>query len=177
MSYKELRVEKSKIIPEILIIHPSMAWDVRGNIYTSYNAELYKEFLPQGIEFIHDKFALSKYNVLRGLHGDNKTWKLVSCVYGELYEVVVDLRPESISYKKWDSFILSSNEYIQVLIPPNFVNGYYVKSKQAVFHYKLAYTGEYIDVDKQMTISWDDSELKIPWPCKNPILQLRDKLK
>lgn len=174
MSYKDLHIERSKVIPDVLVSKPSMNWDLRGNIYTSYNVELYQEILPRGLNFIHDKFALSQHNVLRGLHGDSKTWKLVSCVYGELYEVVVDMRPESPTYKKWDAFILNSDDYTQVLIPPRFVNGYYVKSEQAVFHYKLAYTGEYIDAGEQMTLRWDDPELGICWPCSEPVLQERD---
>ena len=174
MSYQDFTVTRSKVIPEILLIKPSINWDLRGNIYTTFNKEAYKEFLPVELDFIHDKFALSKHNVLRGLHGDNKTWKLVSCVHGEIYEVVVDMRPDSPTYKKWDAFKLKSGEYSQVLIPPNFVNGYYVESKEAVFHYKLAYDGGYIDADKQITIKWNDKELNINWPCKNPILQARD---
>lgn len=174
MSYKDLTVERSKVIQDVLIIKPSMSWDLRGNIYTSYNGELYREILPAEVHFIHDKFALSKHNVLRGLHGDNKTWKLVSCVYGELFEVVVDMRPESSTYKHWDAFRLKSDDYGQVLIPPRFVNGYYVLSEQAVFHYKLAYEGNYIDAGEQITIRWDDQELGIDWPCTEPVLQARD---
>jgi dTDP-4-dehydrorhamnose 3,5-epimerase len=177
MSYKDLSIEHSKVIPDLIIFRPSMSWDLRGNIYTSYNEEIYREHLPGGINFIHDKFALSKHNVLRGLHGDTKTWKLVSCVYGEIYEVVVDMRPESPTYKKWEAFTLNSEDYCQVLIPPRFVNGYYVASDRAVFHYKLAYTGDYIDAGEQITIHWDDTELGIDWPCKDPILQARDILK
>lgn len=175
MSYKDFDIKQSKIIPDVLIIKPSVFWDLRGNIYSSYNSDLYKEKLPKELDFKHDKFAESKQNVLRGLHGDNKTWKLVSCVYGEIYEVVVDMRPESPTYLKWDAFVLKSDDYQQVLIPPNFVNGYYVKSEKAVFHYKLAYDGEYIDAEEQMTFLWNDERFKINWPCTNPILQGRDK--
>ncbi|MEE4198447.1 MAG: dTDP-4-dehydrorhamnose 3,5-epimerase family protein [Bacteroidales bacterium] len=175
MSYKDFQIQKSKILPEVLTIQPSMHWDLRGSIYSSFNADFYPEFLPKKLDFKHDKFAESNYNVLRGLHGDNKTWKLVSCVWGELYEVVVDMRKESPTYKKWDAFELKSNVYKQVLIPPGFINGYYVKSEHAVFHYKLAYDGDYIDAGEQMTFRWDDKELRIDWPCKDPILQARDK--
>ncbi len=175
MSYKALKVTHSTILPEVLIFEPSVFWDLRGNIYTSFNAENYQQHLPKELTFLHDKFAQSKYNVLRGLHGDYKTWKLVSCVWGEIYEVVVDMRPNSPTYKKWDAFELSADRYKQVLIPPGFVNGYYVKSEHAVFHYKLAYDGEYIDADEQMTHLWNDSELDIKWPCTAPILQERDK--
>ena len=175
MSNFELEFRKSEIIPDVTIIKPSVYEDLRGNIYTSFDSENYSQFLPNDVAFIHDKFAESKYNVLRGLHGDNKTWKLVSCVYGEIYEVVVDMRPESPTYKKWDAFLLSGNNYQQVLIPPNFINGYYVKSENAVFHYKLAYEGDYIDAKEQMTFRWDDKQFNIEWPCKDPILQARDK--
>jgi dTDP-4-dehydrorhamnose 3,5-epimerase len=175
MSHKDFEVHRSSIIPDVLIIQPSIFWDNRGNIFTSFNEDLYAEFLSRKLEFKHDKFALSQQNVLRGLHGDNKTWKLVSCVYGEIYEVVVDMRPESNTYLRWDAFELKADEYKQVLIPPNFVNGYYVKSENAVFHYKLAYDGEYIDAEEQMTFLWNDKKFGIEWPCKDPILQNRDK--
>ena len=175
MSYKDFIVERSSIIPDVIIIKPSVFWDSRGNIYTSFNKDFYEEFLPVKLDFKHDKFALSKHNVLRGLHGDNKTWKLVSCVFGEIYEVVVDMRPDSPTYMKWDAFELKADEYKQVLIPPNFVNGYYVKSEEAVFHYKLAYDGNYIDAEEQMTYVWNDKKIGIDWPCKEPILQSRDK--
>ena len=175
MSYKDFEISKSQIFDDVIVIKPSVSEDIRGNIYTSFNKNLYNHFLTNKLEFIHDKFAESRHNVLRGLHGDSKTWKLVSCVWGELYEVVVDLRPGSPTYKKWDSFILSSSHYSQVLIPPQFVNGYYVMSENAVFHYKLAYQGDYLDANEQMTFLWNDPVLGIKWPCTDPILQDRDK--
>ncbi len=175
MSYKDFDLKNSKVLPDVLIVKPSISWDLRGNIFTSYNKDFYKEFLPKELDFKHDKFAFNKQNVLRGLHGDNKTWKLVSCVFGELYEVVVDMRPESPTYMKWDAFVMKADDYQQILIPPNFINGYYVKSEKAVFHYKLAYVGDYIDASEQMTFLWNDERFNIEWPCKNPILQGRDK--
>jgi dTDP-4-dehydrorhamnose 3,5-epimerase len=174
MSYKNFEVSASLILPEVKIIKPSVFWDERGNIYSSFNEDFYLELLSLNLDFKHDKFAQSKKNVLRGLHGDHKTWKLVSCVWGSLYEVVVDMRPDSVTFKKWDSFKLSSDDYSQVLIPPGFVNGYYVESDWAVFHYKLAYQGNYIDAGEQMTFLWNDPELDIKWPCSDPILQARD---
>jgi dTDP-4-dehydrorhamnose 3,5-epimerase-like enzyme len=70
MSYKEFEIQKSKVLPDVLIIKPSMHWDLRGSIYSSFNADYYPEFLPKKLDFKHDKFAQSKNNVLRGLHGD-----------------------------------------------------------------------------------------------------------
>ncbi|MBN3035447.1 MAG: dTDP-4-dehydrorhamnose 3,5-epimerase family protein [Bacteroidales bacterium] len=174
MSFKELSITHSAVLPEVMVIKPSVYSDLRGNIYTSFNRELYRGLLPDGIDFIHDKFAESRFNVLRGLHGDTKTWKLVSCVFGELYEVVADVRRGSPTFGKWDAFLLRGDDYIQILIPPGYVNGYYVKSDKAVFHYKLAYTGDYVDASDQMTIFWNDPDLAIEWPCSAPILQERD---
>jgi len=175
MSFKNLKVRTSKILPEVIIFEPEVYWDNRGNIFTSFHEDIYKKYLSIDIKFKHDKFAYNIYNVLRGLHGDNKTWKLVSCIYGRIYEVVVDMREKSLNYLKWDAFELSSKNYSQILIPPGFVNGYYVQSEEAVFHYKLAYEGEYIDAGEQITIKWNDPRINIKWPCTEPILQSRDK--
>jgi len=178
MSYKDFEVKQSKVFKEVVVIKPSIFEDLRGNIFTSFNKDIYEnELLPKKLDFKHDKFAESIQNVLRGLHGDTKTWKLVSCAYGELVEVVVDMRKDSSTYLKWEAFELKANEYRQVLIPPGFVNGYYVKTEKAVFHYKLAYDGDYIDADEQITVAWDDKRIGIDWPCSNPILQDRDILK
>ena len=165
----------SKVFDEVKIFKPSIGRDLRGTIFTTYDNKIYDKHLPDNIEFIHDKFAESRHNVLRGLHGDTKTWKLVSCISGEIYEVVVDMRPDSPTYLKWDSWILNNKNKLQVLIPPNFVNGYYVMSKNAMFHYKLAYDGEYFDVKDQQVIKWNDERINILWPCKEPILNSRDK--
>lgn len=178
MSYKDFEVKKSSIFEDVIVIKPSIFEDLRGNIFTSFNKDIYEnELLPKKLDFKHDKFAESRQNVLRGLHGDTKTWKLVSCAYGEILEVVVDMREDSTTYLQWEAFELKANEYRQVLIPPGFVNGYYVKTEKAVFHYKLAYDGDYIDADEQITVAWDDSRINIEWPCNNPILQDRDILK
>ena len=175
MSFIDLHIKKSKIFDEVFIITPSINEDNRGTIFTTYSKETYKNILPEGMEFIHDKFAESKKNVLRGLHGDNKTWKLITCVYGKIFEVVADNRPDSPTYLKWDAFELNDKNKNQILVPPDFVNGYCVLSDFALFHYKLAYKGEYFDVAKQTVIKWNDGRLKINWPVKDPILQERDR--
>lgn len=175
MSFQDLTVNRSTIFEHVYIFQPSVNHDERGSIFTSYNKELYQPYLPGDVEFIHDKFAESKQNVLRGLHGDNKTWKLVSCLKGEIFQVVVDNRPDSRTYLKWESWVLNEKNKLQILIPPEFVNGYYVISQEAIFHYKLAYQGSYFDVKDQTVIKWNDTRLNISWPCTKPILQARDK--
>jgi dTDP-4-dehydrorhamnose 3,5-epimerase len=175
MSFDDLLIEHSAKLNEVKIFTPSVNYDNRGTIFTTYSKDAYQKFLPGGLEFIHDKFAESKKNVLRGLHGDSKTWKLITCIYGEIFEVVADVRPESETYLRWDAFELNALNKKQILVPPGYVNGYCVISDFAVFHYKLAYEGEYFDVAQQMVVKWDDERLNINWPCKDPILQARDK--
>ena len=144
--------------------------DLRGYIWTSW-----KKGSINNIKFNHDKFSLSKKNVLRGLHGDNKTWKLISCVYGKFFIAVVDFEKNSNSFLTWQSWELSHKNGIQLLIPPNYANGHLCISDYCLFHYKLSYKGSYIDVKKQFSLRWNDPKLKINWKVKKPILSKRDK--
>ena len=127
------------------------------------------------INFNHDKFSISKKNVLRGLHGDKKTKKLVTCVYGKVLLVVVDFRKKSKNYLKYKKYILSHQNRKQVLIPPNFLNGFLCLSNNCVFHYKLSYKGKYVDAKDQISAKWNDKNINITWPITKPILSKRDK--
>ncbi len=143
--------------------------DYRGELWTTWKKDDFD------LEFNHDKISTSRKNVIRGIHGDDKSWKLATCVYGEIYFVVVDNRKKSETYLEWDSTILSDSNKKSVLIPPGYGNGHCVLSEHAIFSYKWSYEGEYIDADQQFTIRWDDSRLNIDWPIDNPILSRRDK--
>ena len=75
---------------------------------------------------------------------------------------------------KWDSIILSAKNKMSVLLPPNFLNGHLVLSKEAVFFYKWSYFGEYPDVQDQISLKWNNPRVGIKWPIDNPILSKRD---
>ena len=123
--------------------------------------------------WVSDDISTSHQNVLRGIHGDYKTWKLVSCLYGRLYLVVVDNRPDSPTYREYISLTLSDRNYLSVLIPPGCGNGHLVLSPVAVFHYKQS---EWYDPAGQFTIPWDDRDLDIFWPLTTlPITSRRDE--
>jgi len=156
---------------EVRVFTPDVHTDYRGELWTTWNRD---EF-PVDLKFNHDKVSTSRKNVIRGIHGDNKSWKLVTCLYGELYFVVVDNRKDSITYLEWDCIILNDKNKHSVLIPPNFGNSFCVLSNYSIFMYKWSYKGRYPDVEDQFTIKWDDARIGINWPIKNPILQLRDK--
>ena len=155
---------------KIKVFKNSSSKDNRGYYWTSW-----KKGIIKNIIFNHDKFSLSKKNVLRGLHGDKKMWKLVSCVYGKIFIAVVDLNKNSKSYLKWKTWILSQKNNIQLLIPPNYANGHYCLSDYCLFHYKLSYKGFYTGHRQQFSIRWNDPKINIKWPCKKPILSTRDK--
>jgi len=156
---------------EIKVIKGSIFKDHRGTLWTSWKKNKKIKLL-----FNHDKFAISKKNVLRGLHYDHKTWKLISCVYGKVFFVVIDCRSNSKNYLKQNTFLLKAEDNIQILVPPNFANGHLCLSNKCVFHYKLAYRGQYSDVKNQKTLKWNDKRLKIKWPkTKGIIMSERDK--
>jgi len=144
--------------------------DHRGFYWTSW-----KKNKKDKIIFKHDKFSLSKKNVLRGLHGDSKTWKLISCPYGKFQLVVVNFLKNTKNYLKWYSWTLSHENGVQILIPPNYANGHLCLTKECLFHYKLSYKGSYLDADQQFSLRWNDPKIKVSWNIKNPILSIRDK--
>ena len=157
------------IFPEIKIYQPDSFEDYRGELYTLFKQEEHE------LVFNHDKVSVSRQNVLRGMHGDSKSWKLITCLSGVVYLVVIDNRPESPNYLKWDSIVLSETNRKQVLVPPMFANGHLVFSDTAVFFYKWSYPGEYPDVKDQFTLKWNDPKVNVHWPIDNPILSKRDK--
>ena len=179
-SWDDFHFYNGSVLPQVKIVQPSIYHEYRGMITTTYHSDFYDKLLPandrnEGLKFNHDRYSKSKQNVLRGLHYDDKTWKLISCPHGKLYLVVLDLREKQPNYGKWESFIIGPETGTQVLIPPMFANGHYVMEDNSIFQYKLAYPGEYYDDDKQGTVFWNDKRFNIDWPTDNPILSKRDK--
>ena len=143
--------------------------DHRGSYWT-----LWHEKEIKNIHFKHDKISYSKKNVLRGYHGDKKTWKLVTCLYGKVHLSLINYKNKSKNFLKEKSFILSRENKVSVLIPPYFLNAYLCLSKDCIFHYKLSYEGQYLDVNNQISIKWNDKRINKKWNIKNPILSERD---
>ncbi len=165
-----VEVKQSKLAEVLTIKPPTIFEDFRGTYVELYNEQLY---INAGIKvkFIQDDISISSRHVLRGIHGDNETWKLISCLYGKFYLVVVNWDKNSPQYRQWESFTLSEKNCTQVLVPPNFGIGHLVLSEQAIFSYKQS---TYYNRANQFTLVWNDPELNIWWPIKNPILSQRD---
>lgn len=166
-----MKVEEAKLQGIKLITPPTNFEDFRGSYVEIYNDRLYRD---AGItqDFIQDDISTSRQHVLRGIHGDATTWKLVTCLHGAFYLIVVNNDPESPQYKQWQSFTLSDRNRLQVLIPPKFGNGHLVLSETAIFHYKQ--TTEY-NRSGQFTILWNDPRYQFWWPIKQPMLSTRDE--
>ena len=158
-------------LPGVLKIKRELSSDHRG-----FYAEIYVKNLYQkngiNIEFVEQDFSFSKKNVLRGLHGDAKTWKLISCPHGEFYLVVMNYDQSSPFFGKWESFVLNPKNCLQILIPPMHANGHLILSDWAMFHYNQS--EYYTDGSNQFMVRWNDPRFNIKWPVKNPILSKRD---
>ena len=168
-----MEVSRTRLDGVLLIKPPTIFNDSRGAYVEIYNEKLYSE-AGINITFIQDDISVSKKHVLRGIHGDDRTWKLVSCLHGEFFLVVVNWNKLSPQFRNWETFTLSDQNRLQVLIPPLFGNGHVVLSESAIFHYKQS---TYYDRASQFTLMWNDPALNIKWPINNPILSERDSNK
>lgn len=165
-----MKAEKTKL-KNALLIKPDIFEDFRGCYIETYNEAVYRK---NGIDmhFLQDDISVSAKNVLRGIHGDNETWKLISCLYGKFYFVIVDCDEKSDHFGQWQSFILSDTNRYQVLVPPKYGNAHLVLSDMTIFHYKQS---TYYNPKNQFTYKWNDPRFNIWWPIDHPILSRRDR--
>jgi len=164
-------VRKTKLDGVLLISPPTNFEDFRGEYVEIYNRDLYR---AAGIDadFVQDDISVSSRHVLRGIHGDSQTTKLVSCLHGRFYLLVVNAIPGHPQEGQWEGFTLSEKNRLQVLIPAGFGNGHVVLSESAIFHYKQ--DSQY-DRAGQFTIAWNDPRYDFWWPVKSVILSRRDE--
>src|SRR5712671_6348999 len=126
-----MQVIKTKL-DGVLLIKLEAFEDHRGYYLETYNETLYHEH-GVTVKFVQDDISVSSRHVLRGIHGDAETWKLVQCLHGVFYLVVVTCDPQSATFGAWQSFVLSDTNRLQVLIPPKYGNGHLVLSDAAIF--------------------------------------------
>ena len=166
----------SKILPDVIQIQHSQFDDLRGSLWTTFDKDIFSNFKVYGsLNFAHDKFATSKKDVIRGIHGDHKSYKLITAVYGKIFQVVVDCREDSDNYLKHQAFELDAKIPTSILLPPGFGNAFCSLSYTTVYHYKLAYTGSYTDAGEQFTYKWNDPRIATKWPVVDPTLSRRDE--
>ena len=165
---------ESCIIKDLIEIDLEVFRDFRGEYVETFSLEKhrFKDSAGEKIVFVEDDISWSRKHVLRGLHGDQKTWKLIQCLYGEIFFAVVDLRRDSHTYMNSQSFQLSANDRKQILVPAGCANGHLVLSDEAIFSYKQSEL--YSGMGNQFTLRWDHPGVNLNWPVERPILSARD---
>ncbi len=159
------------------IFEPQIWEDERGYFYESYNKNTFVA-ADIHVDFIQDNQAKSSYGVLRGLHFQTGDWaqtKLVRVISGEVFDVAVDLRKDSVTYGKWAGVLLSGENKKQFLVPRGFAHGYVVLSKNAIFSYKC---DNFYSKAHEGGIRFDDPVLAIDWHIAphEAILSEKDKM-
>ncbi|GAB5071565.1 dTDP-4-dehydrorhamnose 3,5-epimerase [Citrobacter sedlakii] len=164
-------------IPDLLILEPTIIEDERGFFMETYNKHKFEQIIERKVNFIQDNHSKSQRGVLRGLHyqiGEFAQSKLVRCVNGSVYDVAVDLRMHSPTFKKWFGTILSAENKKQLWIPEGFAHGFLAMTNGAEFVYKV---NNYYHKKSERAILWNDPSIAIKWPELDVdyIVSLKDK--
>lgn len=153
------------------LIFPTVFHDERGYFLESHQQIRYKDL---GIDdpFVQDNHSCSKKGVVRGMHFQEGQAKLVRVASGKIYDVIVDIRPDSPTFGKWEGVILDGAEHQQLYIPEGFAHGFCVLSDEAHVLYKIS---SYYNKESEQGFRFDDPEIGIDWPMKRPIVSERDQ--
>jgi dTDP-4-dehydrorhamnose 3,5-epimerase len=167
-----MKVKETKLVG-VLVLEPDVFSDERGFFLETWNSARYENAGIEGT-FVQDNISFSKRGVLRGLHFQypQSQGKLIQILSGEVVDIAVDIRVGSPTFGHWVSEVLSDANHRQIYIPPGFAHGYCVTSETAIFSYKCT---DYYNPETENGIIWNDPDLNIDWPIKEPILSPKDK--
>ncbi len=167
-----MKLIKTKL-NDCFIIEPKVFRDTRGFFLETFQAERYTKSLKIDLPFVQDNHSRSSYGTLRGLHfqKNKPQGKLVRVSNGQVFDVVVDIRSNSSTFRMWEGFYLSGDNMKQLWVPPGFAHGFVVTSDIADFEYKCT---EYYDPTDEECILWNDKDLSIKWPINDPQLSEKD---
>ncbi|HLU49865.1 MAG TPA: dTDP-4-dehydrorhamnose 3,5-epimerase [Planctomycetota bacterium] len=167
-----MQVERTEI-PDVIVITPKVFRDDRGFFLETYQAERYAQAGIPG-PFVQDNHSRSVRGTLRGLHAQRQypQGKLVRCIAGEIWDVAVDIRRGSPTFGRWVGVSLSAENFRQIWVPPGFAHGFCVLSDTAEVEYKVT---DLYKPNDELGIIWNDEEIGIEWPIRDPILSEKDK--
>ena len=166
---------KQTPLKDCYIIEPTIFEDDRGYFYEKFNEQKFEGLTGMNGHFVQDNISKSSYGVLRGLHlqkGDLSQAKLVSCLEGKVWDVAVDLRPDSPTFGKWFGIELSAENNLQFYVPRGFGHGFSVLTETAVFAYKC---DNFYNKESEGGVLWNDHELNIDWKLPDSEVLLSDK--
>jgi dTDP-4-dehydrorhamnose 3,5-epimerase len=160
-------------LPGVMIVEPRVHRDPRGFFLETYREAAYRRGGVAG-PFVQDNHSRSEGPVLRGLHAQRRKpqGKLVRVVEGEIFDVAVDIRRGSPTFRRWVGVALSADNFRQFYVPPGFAHGFCVTRSPAQVEYKCT---DYYDATDELTIAWDDPEIAVAWPVAEPELSDRDR--
>jgi dTDP-4-dehydrorhamnose 3,5-epimerase len=160
-------------LPDIALIEPEVHGDERGFMVETFRADAWRE-LGVDTDFVQENHSRSGANILRGIHFQTSPGqaKLVRCSRGRIWDVVVDLRRDSPTYRRWEGHVLDDETHRQLYVPVGFGHGFCVLSEDADVTYKLS---SYYDPATEAGIAWDDPDVAIEWPLADPMLSERDR--
>jgi len=156
----------------VKLITPSRFEDHRGSYLEVFDKKKFDAATDTKINFVQDDVSISRKNVLRGIHGDWRTTKLVTVLNGSGYAVIVDNREDSPTYMRWESFILSGINRRQLLLPNGIGNSILSLEDNMIYYYKQ---NTHFEEGQQFTLKWNDPKLNIWWCVKDPVLSQRDE--
>ena len=161
-------------IPDLVLIEAVAHGDDRGFLVEAFREDRWRE-LGVDARFVQENHSRSRGGILRGLHFQLRPGqaKLVRCIRGAIWDVAVDLRRDSPTYRRWEGVLLDDQNQRQLFVPVGFAHGFCVMSEEADVHYKLS---SYYDPDTEAGIRWDDPEIAVEWPIDHPQLSDRDML-
>lgn len=180
MNLNFLKTKKGETINGPLIISTEACEDERGLFFESWNLKCFNKKISNEINFVQDNISVSKKGVLRGLHYQLEPFsqgKLIRCLKGSIFDVIVDLREKANTFGCWSSIILSDNNLNQLWIPSGFAHGFLTISKEAILNYKV---DKYWNKKNERSLKWDDKDINIEWPLKEidlkiPFLSKKDE--
>jgi dTDP-4-dehydrorhamnose 3,5-epimerase len=168
---------KQTPLKDCYIIEPTIFEDDRGYFFEKFNEKKFEELTGMNGHFVQDNISKSSYGVVRGIHlqkGEHAQAKLVSCLEGRVWDVVVDLREDSPTFGKWFGIELTAENKIQLYIPRGFGHGFSVLSENALFSYKC---DNFYNKESEGNVLFNDPELQVDWKLdeKDMILSEKDK--
>ncbi|MBW3042883.1 dTDP-4-dehydrorhamnose 3,5-epimerase [Prochlorococcus marinus] len=169
MNIHNLYSQDGIVIEGLKLFTPDVFEDSRGFFFESWNKKSFDRKIGlTSFNFVQDNHSKSKKGVFRGFHYQlppNAQGKLVRCVFGEIFDIAIDIRSGSNSFGQWTGVNLSANNYQQLWIPKGFAHGFLTLSDHAEVIYKVT---DYWNKDKERSISWKDPSIEIKWPIKGP---------
>lgn len=157
----------------VVVIEPKVFGDSRGFFMETFQEKRYREDAGISLDFVQDNYSRSAKGVLRGMHFQKSQpqGKLVRCVRGEIFDVVVDINPDSPTFGEWVGEVLSEESHRQLYIPPGYAHGFQVLSEIADMEYKCT---DYYNPSDEGCLIWNDPDVGIEWPAEVGDLSAKD---